>query len=169
MDVVRLHSGTQVAIRPIGPDDGPSLQAAYGRLSERSRYSRFLALKPYLTSTETQYLVQVDGTDHVALVATPVDDPRRILGVARFVRLSEDPEAAEFAIVVGDEHQRDGLAGALMEHLARAAHGRGIHRFRATMLAANLAAHRLVHAMPGEVVDEQRSGMIDEIDIELAR
>jgi len=25
MDVVRLHSGTQVAIRPIGPDDGPSL------------------------------------------------------------------------------------------------------------------------------------------------
>ncbi len=168
MDVVRLHSGRQVAIRPIGPDDGPSLQAAYGRLSDRSRYGRFLALKPHLTSTETQYLVGVDGTDHVALVATPIDDPERILGVARFVRLPDDPGAAEFAIVVGDDHQRDGLATTLMEHLALVARGCGIHRFRATMLAANLAAHRLVHSMPGEVVLEQRDGTIDEIDIELA-
>lgn len=169
MDLARLRSGRQVAIRPIRPDDGPRLQVAYRRLSERSKYSRFLALKPHLTTSEARYLVGVDGTDHVALVATPPDDHGQILGVARFVRLPDDPAAAELAIVVGDAHQRDGLATVLMERLAAVAEERGIHRFHATMLAANVAAHRLVRSMAGEVVGERREGTVDEIDINLLR
>ncbi len=156
-------------IRPIGPDDGPNLQAAYGRLSERSKYSRFLALKPHLSPSEARYRVSVDGTDHVALVATPPDDPGQILGVARFVRLPDDPGAAEFAIVVGDAHQRDGLGTALMERLAVVAEEQGVHRFRATMLAANVAAHRLVRSMTGEIVGQRREGTVDEINVDLVR
>jgi hypothetical protein len=49
MDTVRLRNGTDVAIRPIRPDDGPQLQQAYERLSIHSRYQRFLGLKSHLS------------------------------------------------------------------------------------------------------------------------
>ena len=89
--------------------------------------------------------MHIDGRDHVALVATPVDAPDDILAVARFIRLDEDPTQAEFAIVVGDPYQQDGLGTALMERLRAAAAASGITSFKATMLAENLPAHHLVH------------------------
>ena len=168
MDVVRLRSGREVSIRPIRPDDGARLKAAYDRLSPRSKYQRFLVAKPYLTDADTRYLVQIDGFDHVAVIATPANDPDFILGVARFVRLPEDPLAAEFAVVVGDPFQQEGLATELLERLAQAAAERGIARFRATMLADNAAAHRLVRGLSGGRTRERHSGPVDEIEVDLA-
>ena len=168
MDAVRLSSGRDVTIRPIRPDDGPSLRAAYEALSPTSKYRRFLAPKPHLTEADTRYLVHVDGRDHVALVATPVEHPRSILGVARFVRLREDPAMAEFAVVVGEEVRREGLATALLARLAQAAAERGITRLKATMLAENEPAQRLVRTRMGRVAALRRSGPVDEVEIELA-
>ena len=168
MDVVRLPSGREVSIRPIRADDGVRLQAAYDRLSARSKYQRFLVAKPGLTDADARYLVQIDGFDHVAVVATPVDDPDVIIGVARFVRLPDDPSAAEFAVVVGDPFQREGLATELLKRLAGAATERGIERFRATMLAENAGAHRLVRGLSPGRTQERHFGPVDEIDVELA-
>lgn len=168
MDLVRLRTGREVAVRSIRPDDGPRLQAAYDRLSPESKYRRFLAPKPHLTASDTRYLVQVDGSDHVAIVASPVGDPESLIGVARFVRLPEDPECAEFAVVVGDPYQREGLATELAGRLAQAAIERGIARFRATMLAENVAAQGLVRASFGSVSREQHHGPVHEIEVELA-
>jgi RimJ/RimL family protein N-acetyltransferase len=149
-------------------DDGPRLSAAYDRLSPESKYRRFLAPKPHLTSAETRYLVQIDGQDHVALLATAADDPDFILGVARFVRSPEDRRLAELAIVVGDPYQQDGLATVLLEQLTRAAAERGIARFRATMLASNEPARRLVERISGRPLRSVHDGPIDELEIELA-
>jgi GNAT superfamily N-acetyltransferase len=157
----------EVSIRPIRPDDAGALQAAYDRLSPRSQYQRFLAPKPHLTRSETRYLVGADGHNHLALVATPADDDRRILAVARCVRLPEDPQTAEVAIVVGDEWQGLGVASALMARLAELARGEGITRFRATMLAENLPAHRMVRRIPGRVVRERHGGIVNELEVEL--
>lgn len=109
----------------------------------------------------------MDGVDHVALVVTPVEDPQRILVVARCVRLPEEPKSAEFAIVVGDPFQHEGLAAALMERLAAAAQEQGITHFRATMLAENAAAHALVRGLPGSVVAERKDGFVDEFSVRL--
>src|SRR5450759_1558767 len=108
MDPIHLRSGRAVWIRPITPDDAHALKLAYARLSPRSKYQRFLAPKPYLSASDTRYLTEVDGTDHYALVATPADEPNLIIGVGRYVRLPDDPLAAEFAIVVGDDFQGEG-------------------------------------------------------------
>jgi RimJ/RimL family protein N-acetyltransferase len=168
MDVVRLHSGREVTIRAIRPDDGPSLRAAYDRLSPESKYRRFLTPKPHLTKADARYLVQVDGSDHVALVATPAEDPDWILAVGRFVRLRDDPKAAEFAVVVGDPFQRDGLATELVGRLAQAATERGIARLRATMLADNVAARVLVRGVSRWPAGERHVGPVDEVEVELA-
>lgn len=168
MERVRLPSGREVVIRPIRPGDEPALSAAYDRLSSESKYRRFLAPKPHLSSADTRYLVQIDGLDHVALVATAAEDPERILAVARFVRVPEDPGMAEFAITVGDSVQQEGLGSELAGRLARVARQRGITRFRATLLAENGPAHRLVRGVGARLARETHRGPVDEIEVELA-
>lgn len=168
MDRARLRSGREVAIRPIRGDDAVRLEAAYARLSPDSRYRRFLAVKPRLTEHEVRYLTEVDGRDHFALIATPADDPERIIGVGRFVRHLSDPAAAEFAIVVGDAFQGEGLGTELLGRLAAAARERGIARFTATALADNEPIHRLLHRLAGEFAQYRRVGSVDELTVELA-
>jgi RimJ/RimL family protein N-acetyltransferase len=168
MDTLTLRSGREVVIRPIRPDDGERLKAGYRALSPKSKYQRFLAPKPYLSETDTRYLVDVDGLNHVALVATTTANPDWIIGVARFVRLPEDQETAEFAIVVGDPYQGDGLGAALLERLANEATARGIRRFRATMLAENVPVHRLLHRLAGPLAHERHLGIVDELEVDLA-
>jgi RimJ/RimL family protein N-acetyltransferase len=164
-----LTDGREVRIRQIQSDDNERLRASHARLSPESRYRRFLATKPELSSADARYLVEIDGSDHFALVATVPDEPDEpIVAVARYVRLPDAPAAAEFAIVVGDEYQRQGLAGELMSRLADAASRRGVRRFRATMLADNLAIHRVVAGLAHGPVQRRQLGAIAEVDFELA-
>jgi RimJ/RimL family protein N-acetyltransferase len=164
VETVTLKSGREVQIRPIRPDDGPILRTGYRALSAQS----FLALKPRLTDSEVRYLVEVDGTNHYALVATTPSSPEWIVAVARFVRAADDPEAADFAVVVGDPYQGEGLGTELLERLADAAVARGIRRFRASALAENVAAHKLVRRLAGRLAREHHFGPVDEFEVDLA-
>lgn len=168
VEKVTLKSGRDVLIRPIRPDDGPRLRAGYRALSAQSQYQRFLALKPRLTDADVRYLVEVDGTNHYALVATTTNSPDWIIAVARFVRAADDPEAADFAIVVGDPYQSEGLGTELLERLADAAIARGIRHLRATALADNVPAHKLLRRLAGRLARERHSGPVDEFEVDLA-
>jgi RimJ/RimL family protein N-acetyltransferase len=165
MDICVLSDGTAVEIRAIRADDGERLRASHGRLSDESRYRRFLGAKPQLSASDAHYLVDIDGCDHFALVATAEDE---IIAVTRFVRAPDDPAAAEFAIVVGDEHQRQGLAGELLPRLAAAAAARGVRRFRATILTDNVAIRRLMRGIAADELAERRLGTVSEVEFELA-
>jgi GNAT superfamily N-acetyltransferase len=168
VDNVRLNSGLVVDIRALEPTDGPALNDAYERLSDETKYKRFMAAKPHLSRRDVAYLTRLDGENHYALVATLPGERDQIIGVARFVRLPENPEAAEFAIVVGDPYQGDGLGSALMSRLAQAATDHGIKRLRGTMLADNIGAHKLTRRLAGELAHERRFGSVDELEVELA-
>ena len=96
---------------------------------------------------ELRYLTEVDGRDHIALVAFLADDPETIVAVARCVRLPDAPDTAEFAIVVGDPLQGRGLGSLLARELATAARSAGIRRFAATMLGENVAVRRLMRTI----------------------
>ncbi|HWF73710.1 MAG TPA: GNAT family N-acetyltransferase [Solirubrobacteraceae bacterium] len=167
-DPVRLRSGREIAIRPIRADDAGRLEASHALLSPGTRYRRFLAAKPRLTEPELRYLTEVDGRDHVALIATPIGDPERIVGVGRFIRDHGDPKAAEFAIVVSDAYQGDGLGTELITRLAGAATERGISRFTATVLADNEPIHRLLRRLAGEFAEHRRAGSVEELTVDLA-
>jgi RimJ/RimL family protein N-acetyltransferase len=169
MDSYVLKDGTAVEIRPIRPDDGQRLRESHDRLSPESRYRRFLGVKPQLSAADARYLVDVDGSDHLALVATVHDGAEEaIVAVARYIRLADQPRTAEFAIVVGDEFQRQGLATELVDRLAQAALERGVNRFRAIMLADNVAIHRVLEHVAAAPLDVRHEGSISEVEIELA-
>ena len=137
---VTLIDGTRVTLRHIRPADAAELQRAFSRLSPESRYRRFFGGVTHLTDETVRYLTEVDGRDHVAIVATrEAPDLRREegLGVARFVRNRDEPTVAEAAVTVVDDMQRKGLGRALVMALAEAARERGVRTFRADVLADN--------------------------------
>jgi RimJ/RimL family protein N-acetyltransferase len=142
--LVRLRSGADVVIRPIAAGDKALLTAFLAELSRESAYRRFLAPKPSLSRPELRRFTEVDFRDHVAYVAVRPEAPTALAGVARWVRSPTDPSAAEFAFVVADDLQRQGLGTALVARLADSARERGIRRLTATTLANNLAARRLL-------------------------
>lgn len=141
--LVRLDSGAPILIRPITPDDKGLLTRGLQQLSRQSAYQRFLSPKEALTPAELRYLTEVDFRDHVAYVAVRPEAPEVLVGVARWIRLRDDPDTAEIAFAVSDALQRQGLGTVLAEALADAARERGVRRFVATMLPDNHGAHRL--------------------------
>jgi len=156
---MRLHNGRDVLIRPIRPEDKPLLAAGMARLSTESAYRRFLAPKRRLTSAELRYLTEIDFRDHVAFVALAPGAPDELLGVARWVRLRDEPECAEFAFLVSDELQGQGLGTALADALVEAARKQGITSFVATTLPYNVAAHRLFEHMSAGTRTTVQGGM----------
>jgi GNAT superfamily N-acetyltransferase len=145
--LVRLRDGTQLLVRHIHPADKRIVGKAWTLLSERSQRRRFLSPKPYLTRSDLRYLTEVDGVDHVALIALRADNWNRLVGVGRFVRLPDDPETAEVAITVADPMQGRGVGRQLGLMLADEARKRGIKRFSASILSDNEPALRLMRTM----------------------
>jgi len=164
-----LPDDAPVEIRPIRPDDKGLLSDGLRRLSDQSVQRRFLTPKRSFSSTELRYLTEIDAVDHVALIAMdPNDLAPGLIAVGRFVRLAEDPEAAEIAIVVSDDWQGRGLGSLLGGHLTHAARNRGIKRFTATMAADNRPAHRLMAKLTSHLEQRHAGGGVDELVLDLA-
>ena len=162
-----LSDGTKVRIRPVEPADKPRLEVALGRLSPESVRRRFLAAKPSLSAAELRYLTEVDGSQHIALVAVLDGHPDEIAGVARCIRTEPGGTTAEFAIVVGDELHGRGLGTALGTALAARACAAGISRFEATTLAENAAVLHLIEGLAARSAQHVRPGGVREIVAEL--
>jgi GNAT superfamily N-acetyltransferase len=162
---VALRDGSEVEIRPLGPDDKRGLAAGFRRLSEQSRYRRFLSPTPELSDTQLSYLTEIDHRDHEALVAI---DPasRDGLGVARFVRSREDPLEAEFAVAVADDWQRRGLGTALLRHLAARAREEGIARFTGLVSEENQPVAHMLETF-GSVERRRVGAGVIEVSLEI--
>jgi len=167
--IERLPDGAQVLIRPIRPDDKGLLADGLRRLSPQSAQRRFLTPKRSFSRTELRYLTEVDGRDHVALVVEyPADPNRRLIAVARFVRLHDDPEAAEVAFTVADDWQGRRLGSLLGEKLAAEARLLGVRRFTATMASDNAPAQRLMAKLTKHLERQHVGGGVDELVLDLA-
>jgi RimJ/RimL family protein N-acetyltransferase len=151
-----LKSGDTVVLRMIRPSDRDALRDALRRLSPESRYRRFLAPLGDPTEEMLRYLCEVDGVDHVAIIA--VKDSLDLktedaIGVARFVRLHGEGDVAEAAVTVGDAFQGRGLGTLLLATLAGAASERGIRKFRGEVLASNAPVRHLLEEVGAEIKD----------------
>jgi RimJ/RimL family protein N-acetyltransferase len=165
----RLPDGAPILIRPIRADDKRMLADGLRHLSEESVQRRFLTPKSSFSRAELRYLTEVNGRDHVALVAEYPGEPvRRLIAVARFVRLADDPDAAEAAIVVADDWHRRGVGSVLAEQLADEARRLGIARFTATMAGDNVPAHRLMRRLTTHLERQNTGHGVSELVLDLA-
>jgi RimJ/RimL family protein N-acetyltransferase len=163
----RLSDGQQVWIRPISPDDKWRLQEGLRRLSLETVHRRFLAAKPSFSASELRYLTEVDGVDHIALVAISTTTGN-LVGVARAVRLPDEPGTAEWAIVIADPLQGKGLGTRLVQALVDEARRAGIHRFTATIAGENVAVTRLLRHVSDRFERDRIHHGVREVVVELA-
>jgi GNAT superfamily N-acetyltransferase len=142
---VRLADGTEIALRPLRAGDGSLLEAGFDRLSDRSRYRRFLSPVPHLTPSMLNFLTSVDGVNHRAWGAV-ISEPAGPVGagVVRWVRSRKDPAVADMAVTVIDDYQGRGLGGLLFDVAVLDAFACGIERFEGVVLGENIASRRML-------------------------
>ncbi|HEX3244517.1 MAG TPA: GNAT family N-acetyltransferase [Chloroflexota bacterium] len=137
-----LMDGRIVHVRSVSEGDREALSALHTRASPRSRYLRFFSAGISI-DREVQRIVMPG--DHVALVA---EHDGLAVGVASYEILSG--ARAEFAILVDDAWQGDGIGSLLIEHLAAVARRAGIQELVGDVLAANATMLRATASLaPG--------------------
>lgn len=123
-----------IRFRAIERDDWRRLQRFHRRLSDTTVELRFHGAKRELTEPLAHRFTDLDGHDNAAIVAT-TGTRGRIIGVARYCRIS--PTSAEVGFVIEDPYQHHRVGHRLMERLRRLAHENGITEFVADVLPDN--------------------------------
>lgn len=132
-----LPDGTPLIIRPIRPEDAESEQDFVRRLSPRARHLRFMDSVKELSPQMLARFTQIDYSREMALVALVEEDGAQTqVGVARYV-INPDGRSCEFAIVVSDERQGQGIGSRLMRALMAAAQAHRLERMQGLVLAEN--------------------------------
>ncbi len=139
-----MKNGDTVTIRPIRPEDEPLMVKFHQTLSERTVYLRYLQMMKLSQRVAHDRLTRICFIDYAHEMALVVDrtDPatgaHEILGVGRLQKL-HGTEDAEFAIVVTDAHQKQGLGKELLTRLLKIARDEKIRRLTADILADNMS------------------------------
>ncbi|MGD9700967.1 MAG: N-acetyltransferase family protein [Acidimicrobiia bacterium] len=130
-----LRDGHRILVRPLLPVDRAQMAERYAELSPSSRRSRFGTAPDELSPHQLDQLVDLDYDDRFALGAVAVDEPGEPgVGVARYARDSDDPTAAEAAVIVIDAYQHRGIGSLLLWDLIAVARAHGITTFTATVM-----------------------------------
>jgi GNAT superfamily N-acetyltransferase len=164
----QLRDGTRIVLRFIQPEDAAELRRCFAQLSPRSRYQRFLGGVHELTDQMVAYLTNVDGENHVAIVAAcdSLDLKSEVgLGVARFIRLQDDPGVAEAAVTVVDDVQGKGIGHLLLAALAKLALARGVSVFRGEVLAENTRMRHLLGEVGATVREAEGHTLIFDVPL----
>jgi acetyltransferase len=139
-----LPDGAELVIRPIRPEDAEIEQAFVRNLSPQAKYFRFMQTLQELTPEMLVRFTQIDYSREMALIALiREDDKEKEIGVARYT-INPDGRSCEFALVVSDERQKQGIGSALMKGLMDAARGQGLRAIEGEILADN---HRMLELM----------------------
>ena len=159
-----LRDGSEVLIRPVQGTDAPLLADGFARLSARSRQMRFLGTKNELSPAELRYFTEIDHHDHEALGAVDRANGRGV-GVARYVRSTQDAWSAEIAVTVVDEWQGRGLGTELLAQLSERAREEGIRRFTALVAADNVAVAGLARSVGAKLVRREPAAVVYEVPL----
>ena len=131
-----LSDGQQAALRPMRFDDLPAINAMHDRLSKQSLYLRYFAgYRPSLEALAGQVRSSLHGG--AGLVAALDAAPLEIVAMAFYLRQSDDPGAAEVALVVEDRFQGLGLGHVLFSALIDTAQSESLRSLRLNILPEN--------------------------------
>ena len=151
--IVRLKDGRRVALRVARSEDVSAVQQFVRGLSERSRRNRFFAPVRELSPDQLDRVTRSRPPDELALVGETTEGAgSRIVAMAQYAVC--EPLDTEFAVVVDDAWQRQGLGiqllGVLAEHAARA----GLAAFAGFVLADNWPMLALLARLDCELVTD---------------
>jgi RimJ/RimL family protein N-acetyltransferase len=135
---LKLRNGRRVLIRPIRPEDGEPLRAAFPLLQPEEVRQRFLHAVSDLSPAMTERLTRPDPKTEFALVAAePYPPGEALVGAVARASIVPGTRDAEFAILVSHYLTGMGLGRHLMRRLVRWAKGRRLVRIHGDVLEHN--------------------------------
>jgi len=163
---VTLKDGTSALLRPVIREDKWRIARGLVQMSSESRYFRFFTSAAKLTEEQLRYFTEVDQENHVAWIAVDPTTPRQNgLGIARFIRSTDNPRVAEMAFTVIDDRQHNGLGTYLLGVLYLMAQARGVEVLRAIVLPENHTVTEWIKRLGGNGVFGRD---LDQLDLPVA-
>jgi len=165
---LQLPDGTTAVIRPIRPEDARIEWDFVHGLSEQSRYYRFCGGTRDLTPDMVRYFTHIDLTVHMALIAVvqAADGAVREVAVGRYFKL-DNVDRCEFAIVVDDRWQGQGIGHRLMELLIQDARAKHYHWMEGEVVADNRRMLEFVRELGFRVNRAASEGSLLKVELEL--
>jgi acetyltransferase len=153
-----------VTVRVIRPEDEPLLIALHASLSPETIRRRFFSMVKALSRDSLVRLCHLDYDREMALVAVGRDDAGKplLLGVSRYYLQPETGEA-EFAVVVADRWQGEGLGWHLMRRLIEVARAYGVRRLTGLVLCENAPMLQLVQELGFTVRPTEDPGVAEAV------
>lgn len=163
-ETLRLPDGRRLRLRVPVAGDRALFRRGFEALSPLSRRRRFLMSKATLSDAELDFLTRPDGETDYAIGALALDWRGREsepVGVARFSRLPDAPQSAEFAVVVVDAWQGRGVGRRLLRRLLAAAAERGVLTLVGEVMADNAPMLHLLRGVPASCRRRAPGGLIE--------
>lgn len=154
-----IRDGSTVFLRPIQSGDVDRLLGLARRFSRETMYLRFHHVVTRMSREEATRFCTIDYDHTFALVVTIGEESNeRLLAVARYYRLPRE-DVAEFAIVVADRYQKQGIGTYLMKELAAAAKETGIRYLEGDVLVENREMMHVIEACGFQVSEDLEEGV----------
>lgn len=137
-ETIDRDGASPLLLRPIVPEDEPSLQKAFAGLTLEESRLRFAGLRKSLPHVDAARFTQIDYDREMALVLTEPGAPGTtdIFGVVR-IHADPDNEQAEYAIIVRKDMTGNGYGTLLMNRIIDYARARGTGSIFGYVLSEN--------------------------------
>jgi acetyltransferase len=158
-----LPNKTHVTLRPIRPEDEPVIAKFHETLSEQSVYYRYFAALKLPQRIAHERLMRICFNDYDREIALVVDykkpnaSDHEILGVGRLSKVHGTNEA-EFALLVSDPWQKQGLGTELLKLLVQVGRSEKLDRIIGYILLENRAMQHLCQKAGFELVHDAQGG-----------
>lgn len=153
----QMKNGELVTIRPIRPEDEPMIAEFHETLSDQTVYFRYLSALKLSTRVAHERLVRIcfiDYSRQIALVVVRQDPENGESKISAVGRLHLDQQAyarghreAEFALVVSDQMQGQGLGKELLRQLIAVGRREGVESIYGEISAENAVMQRICRSM----------------------
>jgi acetyltransferase len=154
-----IRDGSTVYLRPIQMSDVDRLLGLARCFSRETMYLRFHHVVTKMSRDEAISFCTIDYDYTFALVVTVGEGTsEKLLAVGRYYRLPSK-DAAEFAIVVADKYQKQGIGTYLMRELAVDAKENGIRFLEGEVLVENKDMMHVIEACGFQVSEELEEGV----------
>lgn len=157
--LVRLRDGRAVVVRSAKRADGEAVQQFVRELSPLARRRRFFGALSELSPAQLERLTGAQNPRDLSLVALSAHagEPR-IVAMAQYA--TDNPGAAEFAVVVADAWQRQGLGARLLELMLGRAAEAGVQVLKGFALAENAPMLALAARLGFALTDDRDPDLV---------
>jgi acetyltransferase len=160
-----MEDGPEFTIRPIRPEDEPTMVRFHETLSERSvylRYFHFIKLSERVAHERLSRICFIDYDREMVLVAeyvNPDSGQPEIVAAARLSKVHGENEA-EFGLIISDAFQKRGLGTELLRRLIDIGRDEGLNRITGDILTANYDMQHISEKLGFRIASTDDPGVV---------